>query len=75
MVKITNINDGNSIKTYTDDWGSYDYFGLTAGAYEITIASEHVQVIDNKIIHIEIPESEEGEQLEDLDFEVVKHKK
>ena len=75
VVKITNINDGNSIKTYTDDWGSYDYFGLTAGAYEITIASEHVQVIGNKIIHIEIPESEEGEQLEDLDFEVVKHKK
>lgn len=69
-IEITHTRNGNTIKLITDEWGSYSYLGLTAGEYEISIESDQLIVVGENKIHITIPEANEGEQLEGLDFEV-----
>ena len=71
VVEIRNINSDNSIKLLTDEWGTYSYLGITTGEYEISIISEQVKIVSDKTLQLTIPETEEGEQLEGLDFEVI----
>ena len=71
VVEIRNINSDNSIKLLTDEWGTYSYLGITTGEYEISIMSEQVKIVSDKTLQLTIPETEEGEQLEGLDFEVI----
>lgn len=70
LITITHKGNGNTVKLLTDEWGFYSYLGLTAGAYEIALASDNLQANGPSVLHADIPESEEGVQLEGLDFEV-----
>jgi hypothetical protein len=71
IVEVRSLNNGNSMKLLTDEWGTYSYLGITAGEYEISIISDQVKVVSDKTLHLIIPESEEGDQLDGLDFEAV----
>lgn len=70
LIAITPANGGSVVRTRTDDWGFYSYIGLTTGSYRITILSSGLRVKGNQRYDVVIPEADEGEQVEALDFEV-----
>lgn len=70
LITITHKENGNVIKVLTDEWGFYSYWGLTVGTYEVALDMEKLNVKGERILYVDIPESSDGVQLEEVDFEV-----
>lgn len=70
-VSITSAN-GVVVKTRSDDDGVFDYIGLTVGVYKVSVCTPNVKVKDKKEYTIEIHKSDQGEYIENLDFELEK---
>lgn len=61
---------GGITRVRTDDWGLFDYTGLTAGKYRITVLSSNVKVRSKKEHEVVVPEQNEGVELGGIDFEL-----
>lgn len=71
-IVITNTATGKEITVSTDDWGFYNYTGLTCGTYRIDIpeevlSSRHLQTTTSAL-ELQIPMSREGILIEGKDF-------
>lgn len=70
LIGVSSLRGEPIARVRTDDWGFFNYIGLTAGTYRISILSTGVKVKEKKEYKIVIPEANEGQQLEGLDFEL-----
>lgn len=72
---ITNLKTGTQIAIHTDDWGSYNYMGLTCGDYRIEASPDVLKtrqlVSVDPPVTVSIGASLEGVQLDKLNIELI----
>ena len=70
IIGIIPANGGKTIRVRTDEWGFYEYMGLSPGAYRLVVLSSGVEVKGKTEIAFVIPECDEGQLVERQDFEL-----
>lgn len=59
-------------RVLTDEWGSYNFLGLTTGIYQVRTASRRYKSKDEKVHILTVPATKIGEHLDGIDFEMEK---
>lgn len=71
IIKLIRQSDNYTVKEQTDEWGNFYFTSLTPGTYTIEMLSNRSPFTSmGKPRTIVIPESNEGVQIEGVDFEI-----
>lgn len=72
VMQLTNISNNETLSVATDEWGEYYFSGVTTGEYILKPVSKDPDLIFDADKRISIPESDEGLQMDRVNFKAAK---